>query len=795
VKLKRGLFLLGLSILPVLLLMCTLGGNNGTDQQIQAISPESALPPSTRSLNALNPNPPSEPVRLVFVHHSVGDDWLGTDMGGLGDQLGANNYYVSDTYYDWGPDDIGSYTDIGNWWEWFRGPSSTTYMQALYPTTNQHASYTRPMANPGGENEIVMFKSCYPNSHLGGSPTDLPTTGDNPLRGEDYTSPYHTVANAKGIYNDILEYFSTRQDKLFVVITAPPMYAPNTDAAHAANARALNTWLVNDWLATYPHNNVAVFDFYNVLTSNGGSWDVHDLNAETGNHHRYRNGVIEYITDQGSNTSAYPEGGIDDHPSAAGGQKATGEFVSLLNIYYNNWRSGGTIPVPNPTEPASQAGQIYLPLVTMGAPSPPTPQPTGDCPLYSAEATFMTGTSVHAVPDFAEYPTRQWFIDPTFNTCVVRVTDRIGDLSPDDDSTGMANEYARVDSFNADGSRMLVRGTEGTWYLYNAQTLQPLAQLPLEVEPRWDASDPNIIYHMADTRLLYYNVQTGQGDEIRDFSNDIADPNLVAVWTRHEGSPSRDSRYWGLMAQLEQAGDWVTSDFLVYDRSTDQVVIRNVSGLPGVSDGIDHVTISPLGNYYIASFDRYCDHGELGTDFNPCGMMVYDSDLTNGRGLLLTIGHYDPALDAQGREVVIYQGIDTDRIDMLDLETGTVTPLWDIDFSHTGIGFHFSGLGYDVPGWAVVSTHDDDPIIHTWMDDQVFLVELKANGRVVRLTHTHSIVDESQPFEYHYWAEPHASTNSDITRIVFTTNWGRYDSAGVEMYMIALPQDWPERLE
>ena len=83
--------------------------------------------------------------------------------------------------------------------------------------------------------------------------------------------------------------------------------------------RAFNIWLINDWLATYSHSNVAVFDFYNVLTSNGGGWNVNDLNAETGNHHRYRNGVIEYTTDQGINTSAYPDGGNDDHPGPAGG--------------------------------------------------------------------------------------------------------------------------------------------------------------------------------------------------------------------------------------------------------------------------------------------------------------------------------------------------------------------------------------------------------------------------------------------------------------------------------------------
>jgi hypothetical protein len=78
------------------------------------------------------------------------------------------------------------------------------------------------------------------------------------------------------------------------------------------------------------------------------------------------------------------------------------------------------------------------------------------------------------------------------------------------------------------------------------------------------------------------------------------------------------------------------------------------------------------------------------------------------------------------------------------------------------------------------------------MDDQVFAVELRPNGRVVRLAHTHSLVDESQ--EHDYWAEPHASANRDLTRIVFTTNWGRSGTGEVEMYLIELPADWPARL-
>jgi len=53
------------------------------------------------------------------------------------------------------------------------------------------------------------------------------------------------------------------------------------------------------------------------------------------------------------------------------------------------------------------------------------------------------------------------FRDPVFGTCVVRVTDRHADLAPGDSSPGLKNEYSRVQSFNADGSRILVTGLEG----------------------------------------------------------------------------------------------------------------------------------------------------------------------------------------------------------------------------------------------------------------------------------------------------------------------------------------------
>ena len=770
--------------------------------------------PAARAAPLLNdnPNPPPSVVKLVFVHHSVGDDWLSTEMGGLGEALGSNHYYVSDTYYEWGPDEIGSYTDIGNWWDWFRGPRSATYTQALYNTTNQHAEYGRPLLDPGGENQIVLFKSCYPNSYLGGSPGDPPTTGSNPLRGEDSSSEHHTVGNAKGIYNDILEYFATRQDKLFVVITAPPLTGSETDSIYAANARALNDWLYYDWLAGYPHDNVAVFDLYNVLTSNGGDAYHNDAGSASGNHHRWWNGAEQHIQTVDNDYAAYPSDASDSHPTAAGLRKATEEFVAVLNVLYHRWKNGVEPPTRTPTRPAATPTatrtsgppptippgaeqRIYLPIILKqhwrpGPAASPTPGESG-CPNYEPGFRLVTDRGVHNAPSMQEPAPRQWFTDPTFGTCLVRVTDRHHDLSADDPSSGMVNEYARVLSFNADGSRLLARSTDGRWYLYDAHSLQPLEELPLAVEPRWDASDPNLIFYSDETRLLCYDLHSGQQNLVHEFAADFPGQSLAAVWMRYEGRPSRDRRYWGLMAEDE---DWNPVAFVVYDRSGDVVTIRDIRGMPGVGEGIDHVTISPLGTYFLASFDRSCSYGELGSDANPCGLMVYGRDLANGRGLLRTIGHYDPALDTQGLEVVVFQDNDSDEISMLDLASGVVTVLWPIDFSHTGIGLHFSGLAYERPGWAVISTHDEDAVSHTWMDDAVFIVELKAGGGVVRLAHTHSITDETAPGDAAYWAEPHASSNLDLTRVLFTTNWGRYRTEEVEMYMIALPPDWPQRL-
>jgi hypothetical protein len=294
-------------------------GASASVPQAQSAAPASVLPVAGSTLSTAAP---ASTVRLIFAHHSTGEAWLGDGYGDLGKTLRDNRYFVSDTNYGWGPAGIGNSTDIGHWWTWFRGPDAATYTLALYSESGQNCSYSRLSTNPGGENTVIMFKSCFPNSDVGGSAGDaIPPISGNPLKGN--SGPL-TVGNAKGIYLDLLNYFKTRPDKMFVLVVSPPLRKADTSAENAANARALANWLVSPagLLKDYTAGNVFVFDYYTVLT---------------GGHHRVVGTAIDH-TAGATDYLAYPTG--DSHPSAAGDARATADFVPMLNAAFRAWSSG-----------------------------------------------------------------------------------------------------------------------------------------------------------------------------------------------------------------------------------------------------------------------------------------------------------------------------------------------------------------------------------------------------------------------------------------------------------------------
>ena len=134
------------------------------------------------------------------------------------------------------------------------------------------------------------------------------------------------------MYEDMLTYFRSRPDKMFVVITAPPLASESTTASEGANARALHDWLVFDWLQErgWANRNVYVWDMFNVLT-------------DEDNHHRYDSGVVVHDQVGLSNTAAYASG-PGSLPNWDGSYKATVEVLGVLNVFYNRWQSWLGVP-------------------------------------------------------------------------------------------------------------------------------------------------------------------------------------------------------------------------------------------------------------------------------------------------------------------------------------------------------------------------------------------------------------------------------------------------------------------
>lgn len=276
-------------------------------------------PAVNMDLSSFSDAPPASPLRLLFIHHSVGGQLLADpgpanaladsiyvmhpNGGGLRRLLEAASYEVHETSYG---SAIGEATDLFDWLPKFRD-----HMDEVLRTEANDRLYA-----DGRTNQIVVFKSCYPNNRFRG----MGREPGNPA------GPELTLANAKATLRALLPELAKQPSVLFVYVTIPPVaprgYAeplwkwlaktilrrPTTAEAvreQAKIARTLNDWVTSPdgWLAGYELKNVVVFDYYDLLTDHGAS-----------------------------NLSRYATGdGDDSHPSRTGNERAAAELVRLLN--------------------------------------------------------------------------------------------------------------------------------------------------------------------------------------------------------------------------------------------------------------------------------------------------------------------------------------------------------------------------------------------------------------------------------------------------------------------------------
>ena len=183
--------------------------------------------------------------RMVFMHHSVGRGLL--EKGKLREQLLNRGILVKGASFG---DELGDETDMNFWLNRFRTEMPKVLSFSAHPNIYRTDSVT---------NDIVAFKSCFPNS-------DIVAEGTEP---GDPTVPVRTTANYKALFRELKQEFVKYPRTLFVYLTAPPLVPESTTPENAARARAFNTWVVNEFVPVYRQetglSNFAVFDLHSVL--------------------------------------------------------------------------------------------------------------------------------------------------------------------------------------------------------------------------------------------------------------------------------------------------------------------------------------------------------------------------------------------------------------------------------------------------------------------------------------------------------------------------------------------------
>lgn len=191
---------------------------------------------------------------IIFLHHSTGEALIAE--GGVRERLTALGY----EFYDHGYNDDGLRLANGQ-------PAN---MNFNIPDDNTdpdgfNAIFAQPLTSPPRnafshlmQYDVIAFKSCFPTSDI---------------QSNEQLEEYKTY------YRNIRAVMDKYPNKIFIVVTPPPLVPSATDATIAARARAFANWLKSsEYLSGHP--NIFTFDFFNLLAeSNPLARDYNMLRA------------------------------------------------------------------------------------------------------------------------------------------------------------------------------------------------------------------------------------------------------------------------------------------------------------------------------------------------------------------------------------------------------------------------------------------------------------------------------------------------------------------------------------
>ena len=180
---------------------------------------------------------------VVFLHHSTGRALIAEGnvrplLAELGYQFWDHGYNHEGLVRPDGTSARANYRIPGNQG---RGNTDVDGLAELFsqPVTDPPSNaFSRLL-----QHEVVAFKSCFPNSAV---------------KSDEMQEQFQTW------YLQMRDVMDQHPDRVFIIVTSPPLHPLATNADEARRARAVANWLKSDeYVAGHP--NVFVFDFFDLL--------------------------------------------------------------------------------------------------------------------------------------------------------------------------------------------------------------------------------------------------------------------------------------------------------------------------------------------------------------------------------------------------------------------------------------------------------------------------------------------------------------------------------------------------
>ena len=482
------------------------------------------------------------------------------------------------------------------------------------------------------------------------------------------------------------------------------------------------------------------------------------------------------------------------------------EGEGVLRIKTPNDVANGVLPVPIVYRNGKVVPHSELYATPGGGqtqPLQPPASPTDDDVFKAILAEGLTVSSNRnkvEVPEPPVFPLRTAIHAPTYNTPIARVTDNVVAWSKG--QRRVRSDYSRRQAWNCDNTMFIMTTSDGYWQTYDNKTLKLIATMPAQMggdaEPVWHPNKPDVLFHVPQNgvgmKLIERNARTGA--EIR--TTEIG-PLLTAIWpeafncwSKSEGAPSLDCRYWCWIVQKK---GFIPLGAVVYDR-----VEHKIIGKIDIPENHmpDHSSMSPSGKYATISWAY-----QPGWDTRAYTRNMKDVHPASKSGLPYIIintasEHSDLGQLEDGTDVYVsgdYTG--NSRLFMVNLETGQETNFMSLYGQSTATAYHVSCRNSRVPGWCVVSFYNDYLDNHDneqrnkpamqWFHRKIFAMELKQNGKMIPLAWADSV---RRTFwgDDAYWTEPQATVNREMTRIMFQSTMNIVDWKATETYMLAMPE-------